>query len=214
MDFYYIPLSPPCRAVMLTAKALGVEMNLKFLNVMAGDQMKPEFLAINPQHTVPTFVDGDLKLWESFDNFHYLHNNYGENGFFFNKTSKRNVQMQYIHYYAIIGPIYMRIDSSYPVMFRGQETPDPKKLESFHEALGWLDSWLAGKKYAIGNQVTIADHTLVGTLSGVEIAGDYLSKHKNIVAWMERCKKLPGYDVACAPGAKEFGEFAKKALSK
>lgn len=63
-DFYWMPLSAPCRAGLLTAKAVGVELNLKEINLMAGEQMKPEFVAINPQHCVPTLVDDDFVLWE------------------------------------------------------------------------------------------------------------------------------------------------------
>ncbi|ROT71142.1 glutathione S-transferase [Penaeus vannamei] len=65
IDLYYMPLSPPCRSVLLTAKAVGVDLNLKLLDLMTKEQMKPDFVAINPQHSVPTMVDGDLKLWES-----------------------------------------------------------------------------------------------------------------------------------------------------
>ena len=59
-------LSAPCRSVMLTAKALGVNLNKKKLNLFAEEHMKPEFLAINFQHTIPTLVDGDFKLWERY----------------------------------------------------------------------------------------------------------------------------------------------------
>ncbi|KAG7161130.1 Glutathione S-transferase 3-like [Homarus americanus] len=62
---YYHPLSPPSRAVLLTAKALNLSLTLKKVDVLAGEQLKPEFIAINPQHTIPTMVDGNLKLWES-----------------------------------------------------------------------------------------------------------------------------------------------------
>lgn len=64
MDFYYTIMSAPCRGNLLTAKALGIDLNLKSLNLMVGEQLKPEFVAINPQHCVPTLVDGDLTLWE------------------------------------------------------------------------------------------------------------------------------------------------------
>ena len=57
-------ISAPCRGPMLTAKALGLKFNLKPIDLFSGDNMKPEFVAINPQHCVPTLVDGDLKLWE------------------------------------------------------------------------------------------------------------------------------------------------------
>lgn len=64
LDFYWMPASSPCRAALLTAKAVGLELNLKELNLMAGEQMKPEFVALNPQHCVPTIVDEDFVLWE------------------------------------------------------------------------------------------------------------------------------------------------------
>ena len=64
MDFYYIQLSPPCRAVMLTAEALGIEMNMREMDLMNKEQLKPWFLELNPQHCVPTLVDGDLTMWE------------------------------------------------------------------------------------------------------------------------------------------------------
>lgn len=65
IDLYYISLSPPCRAVLLTAKMVSVELNLKTVNLMTGEQMKPEFVKLNPQHTVPTIDDSGFILTES-----------------------------------------------------------------------------------------------------------------------------------------------------
>ena len=64
MDFYYFDMSPPCRSVMLTAKAIGITLNKKFVDLLAEEQMKPNFVALNPQHCLPTLIDGDLTLWE------------------------------------------------------------------------------------------------------------------------------------------------------
>ena len=47
MDFYYNICSSPCRGVLLTAKALDVELNMKEMNLMAGEHMAPEFLKVN-----------------------------------------------------------------------------------------------------------------------------------------------------------------------
>ena len=66
MDFYYMDLSAPCRAVRLTLSALGLSPNMKILDVMVGDQNKPEFLAINPQHCIPTLVDEKITIWERY----------------------------------------------------------------------------------------------------------------------------------------------------
>lgn len=46
IDFYYLPGSSPCRAVQMTAKAVGVELNLKLTDLMAGEHLKPEFLKV------------------------------------------------------------------------------------------------------------------------------------------------------------------------
>lgn len=46
IDLYQLDGSAPCRAVRLAAAAVGVDLNLKLTNLMAGDQMKPEFLKV------------------------------------------------------------------------------------------------------------------------------------------------------------------------
>lgn len=46
IDFYYIPGSAPCRAVLLAAKAVGVDLNLKLTDLMAGEHLKPEFVKV------------------------------------------------------------------------------------------------------------------------------------------------------------------------
>ena len=72
-------LSAPCRIVEMTAECLGVEYQfkvqfyecffyiyfnhfLKVVDLMAGDHMKPEFLAMNPMHNIPTVTDGDFVM--------------------------------------------------------------------------------------------------------------------------------------------------------
>lgn len=47
IDFYYVPGSAPCRSVQMAAKAVGVDLNLKLVDLMAGEQLKPEFLKVS-----------------------------------------------------------------------------------------------------------------------------------------------------------------------
>lgn len=68
IDFYYLPGSAPCRSVLLTAKALGLELNLKLVELMKGEHLKPEFVKMNPQHTIPTINDEGFCLWERYVN--------------------------------------------------------------------------------------------------------------------------------------------------
>ena len=97
-------------------------------------------------------------------------------------------------------------------MFRGEKL-DPEKLEKLKEAFGYLNTYLDGHRFAVGNSITIADHALVASVSTFVETGVDISGFPNISAWLERCKKeMPGYDEANVPGAKEFGSFAKQKL--
>ena len=64
LDYYYSLHSAPCRGPISIARALGIVLNLKKVDLFKKEQMKPEFLKINPEHTIPTLVDGDFVLWE------------------------------------------------------------------------------------------------------------------------------------------------------
>jgi len=212
-DFYYMPLSAPCRSGMLTAKAVGVDLNMKKLDLFAGEQNKPEFLAINPQHCVPTLVDGDFTLWESRPICSYLASQYGKDDSLYPSDVKTRATIDRLMYFDM-GTLYFRFgEYVYPVMFRGEDKADPEKLEKLHEALGWLNGFLEGHDYAVGNNITVADHTLVATVSTCESTGIDISKHANVTAWLARCKtSMPGYSEVNEPGAQEFGKSAKAKL--
>lgn len=47
IDFYYLPGSAPCRSVLMTAKAVGVELNLKRTNLQAGEHLTPEYVKVS-----------------------------------------------------------------------------------------------------------------------------------------------------------------------
>jgi len=50
---------------MLTLKEKGVEFESHYLDLLNFDQHKPEYLAVNPNGTIPAMVHGDMVLTES-----------------------------------------------------------------------------------------------------------------------------------------------------
>lgn len=69
---YYMPPSPPCRSILLLAKMLNIDLDLKLVNILEGENLKQDFVEINPQHCIPTLADGDLVIWERFHQCNYL----------------------------------------------------------------------------------------------------------------------------------------------
>ena len=77
-QIYGMQLSAPCRIVEMTAEVLGLEYDFKVVDLMAGEHMKPEFLAMNPMHNIPTIKDGDFVMNESRAAAAYLVNKYAK----------------------------------------------------------------------------------------------------------------------------------------
>ncbi|KAF2361042.1 Glutathione S-transferase C-terminal [Trinorchestia longiramus] len=211
MDFYSNPISAPCRSCQLTASALGLELNINVLDLMNDEQHNPDFLAINPQHTVPTLVDGDFHLWESRAISAYLVNQYGEDDCLYPKEPKTRAIVDRALYFDM-GTLYKRFgDYVYPSVCEGAAV-NPDKLTALVEALGWLDGYLDGNDYIAGSDITIADHALVATVSTIVATGIDVTGLPNVCEWLSRCKEnMPGYEVN-EEGAKQFGDFAKEKL--
>lgn len=47
IDFYYLPGSAPCLSVRLLAGAIGIDLDLKYTDLMKGEHLTPEYLKVN-----------------------------------------------------------------------------------------------------------------------------------------------------------------------
>jgi len=214
IDFYYMPLSAPCRAVMLAAKGVGVELNLKVTNIMTGENKTPEFLKMNAQHTIPTMDDNGFYLTESRAMLQYLANAYGKDDSLYPKDAKKRALVDQRLLFDM-GTLYTRFgEVYYPAIFGGAKL-DAEKVQKFEEALGWMEGFLKTTKYIAGDNLTIADFTIMASLTTAEACSHDFSKYPSLTAYMAKCKsEMKGYKEANQDGADQFGEFAKEPLKK
>lgn len=91
---------------------------------------------------------------------------------------------------------------------------DQSLLEGIHEALSQFNANLMDFPWAAGNKITIADFSLVATISSMEAAGVDLQQHPHVAKWLRRCEmKMVGYKEANGDGASKFGEFLKNIIA-
>jgi len=57
--------TPNGRKVSIGLEELGLEYEVNVISLADEQQLKPEFLALNPNHKIPVLEDGDQVIWES-----------------------------------------------------------------------------------------------------------------------------------------------------
>lgn len=76
LQFYYHPLSPLARRVWIALLEKKLDFEAIMVNLDRGEQLKSEFLQLNPFHHVPVLIDSDLRIIESLAILDYLEHKY------------------------------------------------------------------------------------------------------------------------------------------
>ncbi|XP_053679533.1 glutathione S-transferase 1-like [Anopheles nili] len=190
---YYNIISPPCRVVLLFAKWLKLELNLIELDVLKREHYKPEFLKLNPQHYIPTLVDGDVVVWESSAILIYLAEKYAQDDTLYPKDIAQRAKVNQRLFYDI-GTLMRSVTAYYhPILMGGEgKLEDFKKVE---DAVAVLDRFLNGSRWAAGEHITVADFATAVTIAALDGLLNFdFSVYPNVHRWYEQCKRdLVGY---------------------
>ncbi|XP_055837787.1 glutathione S-transferase 1-like [Episyrphus balteatus] len=201
---YYTPQSPPCRAVLLAGAEIGIEFDLREVDLIAGDHRKPEFLKINPQHTIPVVDDNGIILTDSHVICAYLADKYSKNVNLFPKELVARNNVMTLMYYDC-GHIFPRLRMALePVIFHGKSGISQDTIEYIQKSYDGLENYLTGNLYVCGKNLTIADLCCIASISTAnDLAPIDKKTFPNLSAWIDRMSALRYYE-------KCNGEFAKQ----
>ncbi|XP_076300998.1 glutathione S-transferase 1-like [Lasioglossum baleicum] len=210
IDFYYFPPSPPCRSVMLLAKAIGVHLNLKTINVLKGEAMKPSYLKLNPQHTIPTIDDNGFILCESRPIMGYLVSKYAKNDSLYPTDSKKRAKVDQMLYFDH-GTLFTNVLKTYvPVVFGQTNTPNEDGVQAMERSCELLNTFLEDSEFVAGDTLTIADFSISTTICVLQCFSFDIGRYDNVAAWYNRCKEHLdkfGFEDVHAVGTKMFTEM-------
>ncbi|KAI7815112.1 glutathione S-transferase [Rhyzopertha dominica] len=193
---YVAERSPFVASVRMTAKALGLQLEIKIVDTDNGEHKTPEFLKMNPQHTVPTLDDDGYYLWDSHAINAYLVNKYGKDDSLYPKDpQKRGTVDQRLHFNN--GVLYPRLLSILmPKLKSGENVLSQEDVEKMQEVYQFLEAFLEGKKWVAGDSVTIADISIVLGVYCYNVVLPIDQKaFPRLTRWFKQAQELPYYDV-------------------
>ncbi|KAH8277771.1 hypothetical protein KR018_006103 [Drosophila ironensis] len=193
---YYTLRSPPCRAVLLTAAALGRALDLRNVNVKAGENATPEFLKLNPQQTIPVLDDNGTVVSDSHIICGYLVDKYASDSTAYlypkNPGQRRLVDARM---FFDCGHVFPRIRFIVePIIHFGVREIPEDRVAYLQKSYDGLEHCLANDPFLTGNQLTIADLCCIASVSTAEaLAPIDAAKFPKLLEWVKRLKALPYY---------------------
>ena len=200
MKLYHFPISPNSRRVIAVLHHLGLDCELVAVDLSKGEHMTPDFLRMNPNHMIPTLVDGDFVLWESNAIMQYLCSKVPDNSLWpsSNPLTQADVSRWQFWQAAHFGSAcsVMIFERAVKKLFNLGE-PDLQEIakgeERFHRFAQVLETHLKGREWLVGDAVTLADFSIGSFLDLAEIAQFPMTPYVEIPRWYRNIEQLPAW---------------------
>jgi glutathione S-transferase len=199
MKLYGFPPSPNTWKVRAVAAHIGLPLELALVDLSKGQQRTPEYLALNPTGRTPTLVDGDLVLWESTAIMHYLASQKPNSLWPSNPRARADImrweswQLQHWGKEACEPLVFQRLVKKLLNLGPPDAAVVEKGTECFHREARVLDTHLSKQPYVTGNELTLADLSIAGSIAYSKEAAMPLEPYQNVRDWVARVSALPAW---------------------
>lgn len=201
--------SPPVRSVLLTARAIDLDIDYKIVDMLHEENKSKAFLKKNPMHTIPVIDDDGFYLSESRAIMTYLVEQYAKDDRLYPKDIKKRALVDNMLYYDASALNPSIVAFLVPVLFQGK-TADSEKKAAMIEKIGIVNTILGQQPYFAGDHLTVADLSLINTLTFPEFTYNFnFDAYPNIKKWMTKIKtELPFYEEVSKNGIEMLKSFA------
>ena len=187
LTFYYSPMSSATR-IHWALEELGVPYEKVKVDLTAGDQRKPEFLALNPNGKVPLVVVDGVPIFESLAILIYLGEKYGvDSGLFPALGPERAEALKWMAWANVslgdaISRIIRNLSDRLPAEQRNAAAGEAAKVELVNL---WkiVDGALEGRDHLVGDHFTLVDLAVSGFVMVTARFGVDISSLKNVQRW-------------------------------
>ena len=186
--------TPNARKIGIALIEMGLEWELETVDILAGDQLTPEFLALNPNNKTPVIVDHDgpggerFVLWETGAILLYLAEKTGR--FVPTDPAKRALCWQWLMFQVSgVGPMFGQAIHFTHYAKERHEYPTERYTREVDRLLMVLDGQLAKNAWVAGDEYTIADMAMYPYLP--RAVGERAGKYPNVERWFADMQARP-----------------------
>ena len=205
MKLYLFPPSSRSLAIVAVRNHLGIDCELRPIDLSRGDQRAPEYVALNLNRKVPTLEDDGFVLWESNAILFYLASKRPESGLW---PTDLRAQADVVRWLAWESA-HWDAESCGMVAFEktsksvlGLGPPDVAFIargeQNFARFAAVLDQHLQGNTWLVGNRLTIADFSIAALVPTARRLALPVEGFSNLVRWYEALAELPAWRDALA----------------
>lgn len=191
----YTAPTPNGRKISIALEELGLPYETRYIDILAGDQHKPEFLELNPNNKLPVIIDPDgpggekLVLWESGAILWYLAEKTGK--LLPKAERERHIAHQWLMFQmANLGPM----SGQFVHFFYYAKEKHPYSIERYamelDRQMAMMDRHMDGRKWFAGDEFSVADIAIFPWVSR-PLENPELPPRPNLLAWAERIKARP-----------------------
>jgi glutathione S-transferase len=189
---YRFPVSGHAHRVELLCSLLKLPVKLVDVNLVAGEQKKPDFLSKNPFGQVPVIEDGGATIADSNAILVYLASRYDKSGTWYPREPAAAARIQQWLSVAA-GQLAAGPSTARAIKLFGLPLDHARAVNVATQLFGVLDQELAKRKFLTGATPTIADIAMYSYTAHAPEGGVSLEPYANIRAWLARIEALPGF---------------------
>jgi glutathione S-transferase len=176
-----------------TLQELGVDFEAVTVDLRAGENRRPEFLAINPAGKLPVLVDGDRVITESVAIVLYLAEKYPQRRLFPSDPAGRAEAFRWLLFVAteLEQPLW-RIARNTAIYPEADRQPSDVAIarRDFGDMVPVLEEHMRDREFVVGDHATVVDFVTAYTLDWANMV-DLLDQAPRLRAYMERMYARP-----------------------
>jgi glutathione S-transferase len=197
---YHFPYSQHARRVVSLLEAAKLPYELRHVDMGKGEHLSAAYLAINPNHQIPTLLDGDLVLHESNAILRYLCHKHDLTDWYPAAPRHRARVEQWLDWnQSSLSPAV--IDVVFNTVFAGARRDEQainRGAAKLRELAPILEAGLQADDFLAGAAPTIADLSVASNLFQLGLA-EAVPTGARIAAWYGRVGALDAFRKSLPP---------------